>query len=879
MAKNKRGIIEFIVEIHGDKAAQEYAKLEKQLQNLQKEQKQFNKGSEDYKKLQKEIDKTNTTLKTLNPTYEQLTKKKRALEKQLKRLTPGTEAFIKKSKEVDEVKDSWEKLRQKVRGVSKAQGKAAKATKQTGGALSRIKGMNPFKALLGPLGMLLGLVGGLIGLFTKSERGAKLLNQATGVFQATVSVLTGKVNDLTGFLIGAFEDPQQALKDFGQLLIDQIINRIKATISMIGSLGRALGDLVKGDFKGAKEAAGEAGDAFSRMLTGLDEEQQKNFNKELSNTVQEVKKQSKSFIKLAEAKRGAGVAAGQLAVQIQELVNEEERLNAIADANTLSFKQREEAAEKARQVSEQRAKKEIELAKAQLGLLSQEIGLRRRNGEDIVDLLQAQADARANVLAAEGALQQTLFTNDEVRRQLLQDRLERDLDIYIDGYDFRKTILEREFNDDKTSFERKKALQEEIINYGQESFDKQIGIIEQFAGQNVDVQELLKSAEDGTLQNKIRNLELSEIVEGRLLEIVKERSIAVQDFADLQSDLDKEEAERKEKKLEEARRSKDAEFEEKLANHDRDLELQLLLNEGIESEQLEHGQRMQDIELLKQQELLNTEMQFLERKKALLEQYGKDTTAIDHEIAKKKIAISENENAQKKASDERYQENKAKLNEIGKQIVDDSFQFFIDMLSKDEEARKKNAGIIKKFETAKVLVNLYREISEIWKNAGTLGPIAGPLVGVAQTALATGRAALGIRTINAQQFYRGGKVGAGNIKPLPSGDNVLATLQTGEVVLTIPQQVALGGAPAMAMAGVPGFREGGVVGQVANQVSVNPSASVAGAIGGMDVLVDEIKGLRADLNKQRAILKAYVVYDEFEMKKKEIEGARNGASF
>lgn len=63
------------------------------------------------------------------------------------------------------------------------------------------------------------------------------------------------------------------------------------------------------------------------------------------------------------------------------------------------------------------------------------------------------------------------------------------------------------------------------------------------------------------------------------------------------------------------------------------------------------------------------------------------------------------------------------------------------------------------------------------------------------------------------QFATGGRVtNRGNIKPLSNGDNVLATLKTGETVLTEGQRDALGGPAAMAAAGVPGFAEGGRVG-------------------------------------------------------------------
>ena len=62
------------------------------------------------------------------------------------------------------------------------------------------------------------------------------------------------------------------------------------------------------------------------------------------------------------------------------------------------------------------------------------------------------------------------------------------------------------------------------------------------------------------------------------------------------------------------------------------------------------------------------------------------------------------------------------------------------------------------------------------------------------------------------QFANGGKVTSkGNIKPLSNGDNVLATLKTGEVVLNERQQRKIG-YKALKSAGIPNFANGGLVG-------------------------------------------------------------------
>jgi hypothetical protein len=98
---------------------------------------------------------------------------------------------------------------------------------------------------------------------------------------------------------------------------------------------------------------------------------------------------------------------------------------------------------------------------------------------------------------------------------------------------------------------------------------------------------------------------------------------------------------------------------------------------------------------------------------------------------------------------------------------------------------------------------------------------AGAVMYGIQAALALANFALNVSRINsAQAFATGGKVKpiangrintAPNIATQPNGDNILATVRTGEVVLNEEQQRKLGGASTFRSIGVPGFNGGGAV--------------------------------------------------------------------
>ena len=88
------------------------------------------------------------------------------------------------------------------------------------------------------------------------------------------------------------------------------------------------------------------------------------------------------------------------------------------------------------------------------------------------------------------------------------------------------------------------------------------------------------------------------------------------------------------------------------------------------------------------------------------------------------------------------------------------------------------------------------------------GPVFGPIL--AALTIASGLVNVG----KIAGFANGGliKMGAGLPIQRSNGDNILATVKTGEVILNQRQQSALGGSRTFSAIGVPGFADGGVVG-------------------------------------------------------------------
>lgn len=182
-------------------------------------------------------------------------------------------------------------------------------------------------------------------------------------------------------------------------------------------------------------------------------------------------------------------------------------------------------------------------------------------------------------------------------------------------------------------------------------------------------------------------------------------------------------------------------------------------------------------------------------------------------------------------------------------------------VEKEERVRRKSFAIIQSLiDTALAVV---KTIANLGLPAG-LGPsILAGSIGLAQTAI-----------IAAQPAAEGGLMGSGrveevtglvnvpaNIPTQRSGDNVLAMLKRGEVVLNWRQQAMLGGAPTFRAIQVPGFAEGGITGSIISAPDLSGVGS-AERIRQNEVMIKELMAWVAATNARLDRLKVVVVSED-----------------
>ena len=201
-----------------------------------------------------------------------------------------------------------------------------------GEAAKGVRGLgDTFKALLrNPVVAFLALIaGGLAALFNafkSSEQGVELLDKATGVLNASWSLLVDLSTKVADAITGFADDPLESIKSLGQAIVDNVVNRFEGLINLFSLTGDALRALVNRDFNRLKEVAGEAGTALTQIGTGFDEQQQQAIVESIQETTERISENVSAFVALEQARRASIRTVQELTLEEQRYQNEAQRL-------------------------------------------------------------------------------------------------------------------------------------------------------------------------------------------------------------------------------------------------------------------------------------------------------------------------------------------------------------------------------------------------------------------------------------------------------------------------------------------------------------------------------------------------------------------------
>lgn len=233
----------------------------------------------------------------------------------------------------------------------------------------------------------------LMKYFQGSEEGQNRLNKIVAIGSAIFEQFMNVVEAAGEAVFNAIENPQQALKDFGQLLKDQLVNRFMGLLELIPNIGKAIGLLFEGKFVEAGQVAFDAmakvtlgvEGATMKIVTMIDEtgkavERGIFYGEKIAALNAKIDKDER---KLVEDRAKTNLAVAKLRQQAVELEGQA-RIDAVKQAIALE---------------EELSRREVEIAKNRLALAELSI---EANGDD-KDALNERAEAIAKVAQAEAA--------------------------------------------------------------------------------------------------------------------------------------------------------------------------------------------------------------------------------------------------------------------------------------------------------------------------------------------------------------------------------------------------------------------------------------------------------------------------------------------
>ena len=672
----------------------EEIKLKKKLVDLNEEQAKEN------AKLRVRIQEKNKELKEeakinlgLESTYQKQSKRLNELRKKYKNLVLEQGKNTKGAKELrEEIQELDKTLKDVDADVGQFQRSVGNYEKINEGAKRSFNSLSGF------------LLGTLVGSFERSRESGRLVTLTIERLKNVVGIVAIAIKDtVMNFIVPSFSlliEKGRQLSQAFELVTDpskafssDFQERVVKTSEKIKELQTEL-ENSENPWKGILDLIGESDDALVSLLEAQDR-----------------------FID----------TQSRLRIEIAKLTAEEENLRAISDDATKSFKERENNLTKSVEKLKERIKKEEELAKIQRDIAIQQVELDFKNNEqqekfaqirtqlqnndlsflkdkemaDIVQLdnLNALVDATENFIDVKAQGQLAEKEADKELSQLQQDRLERDLDILIDGFDNQKTINERKLQDERIFLSERQKLLDKTIQLANQSFEEQKDVLEDLSKAGVDIDELM-GLDATKLQQRIRDLEQSEIIEGRTLEVVRERRTVLQDLEDAQRDLNEalDEQFLKERELTALKEGKTGqELENEIIKAQIDL-----LKKQIKERELA-GQETIDQEI----ELARLEIDIEKRKQDEIRELVQETTAfIEEEFGRRTDLIIEDIDRQIDASKNRESQLIDSAN-AGNRLADESVALERERQAQLEADRKKALQRQQRIELILASINAY----------------------------------------------------------------------------------------------------------------------------------------------------------------------------
>lgn len=263
---------------------------------------------------------------------------------------------------VGEVADQTERLADATGDAKKGFEGVGKTVKGVGGAMKAAG-----------IGIFIALFAKLMEVFGKNQKVLDFFNIAMETlsiaFNDLFKYLENNIGAIIGYFKSIFEDPQQSLKDFGQAIQENLIERFQSMLEVFGHLGKALKHLFAREFTEAMDSVKAAGKESIDVITGVDDSVEK-ITETVTNASGKILDYSKKTLEAAksivELRKQSELAEVQVQGLIEQYDRQAEKLRQVRDDETKTFEERIAANEELGRVLKEQEEQMLKLVEIQI---------------------------------------------------------------------------------------------------------------------------------------------------------------------------------------------------------------------------------------------------------------------------------------------------------------------------------------------------------------------------------------------------------------------------------------------------------------------------------------------------------------------------------
>lgn len=487
-------------------------------------------------------------------------------------------------------------------GLSKAQKAATVTTNILTGALKLFK-----VALIATgIGAILVLLASLVAYFASTQKGIDKVNKVLVPLRVVFETLFGVLQDVGEALSELFT--ADGIKQFGQAIEDYILKKLEQGQKLLGGIGKIL----TGDFKaGFNDIKAVGNEVVDEIESGYDKLVK--VGKQLGDTIDEAYKRGQ---RIQELQVDIEEGENRLILLQSEANKNIKEANKIAEDRTKSQKEREAAARRSVQLSEDL----LELQNEQLDKKIEQMRLEQQSNDtsraDQKELNELIAQKNENEAAAL-ELQTTQTNKLNTIRQEIASAAKKRSEEEIKALELRLNLYEEatrlQVKTAEESIDRLRTIAQEEIKIEQEKLKRKLISQEEYNLKVLEIQNALKEVEDAAREKDLERMKDFEERRDELMNEIRLKRIE-----------DKQERELAEAELE---------FEKQVA----ELE-QLQLNEQQKTELLaliEEDRQMllNEIKERYQQEAIDKFKKFTEEELAIRKQNAAEVKAVADQLA------------------------------------------------------------------------------------------------------------------------------------------------------------------------------------------------------------------------------------------------------